>query len=96
MAAQDYYSGPREEAYYDALRDGGCEILDLEPAERERWREALVPLRERFIIENEAQGRPAREMLQEMDRLSALYTPLSRAEIRRKVVDDPIQGIIDL
>jgi TRAP-type C4-dicarboxylate transport system substrate-binding protein len=96
MAAQDYYSGPREEASYDALRAGGCEVLDLEPAERERWREALVPLRERFISENEAQGRPAREMLAEMEALSAKYSALSRAEIRRKVVDDPVMGIIDL
>lgn len=96
MAAQDYYSGPREEGYYDALRAGGCEIMDLEPAERERWRDTLVPLRERFIAENEAEGRPVREMLTEMERLSAEYSTLSRAEIRRKVVEDPVMGIIDL
>jgi hypothetical protein len=35
-------------------------------------------------------------MLQEMERLSALYSPLSREEIMARVTDNPIQGIIDL
>lgn len=96
MCAQDYYSGPVEDEAYAELRAGRCEILDLEPAERERWREALQPLRDRFIVENEAEGRPASEMLQEMERLSALYSPLSREEIMARVTDNPIQGIIDL
>ena len=96
IAAQDYYSGPREEEAYAGLRAGRVEILDLSPEERERWREALLPLRERFIAENEDQGWPARAMLEEMDALSAQYTPLSSAEIRRRVMDDPVQGIIDL
>lgn len=96
MAAQDYYSGPREEEAYERLRAGRVEILDLSPEERERWRETLRPLRERFISENEAQGRPARAMLEEMDALSAQYAPLSRLEIRNKVTEVPIQGIIDL
>jgi TRAP-type C4-dicarboxylate transport system substrate-binding protein len=96
MCAQDYYSGPIEEAAYEALRAGRCEILDLEQDERERWREALLPLRNRFISENEAEGRPATEMLEKMEILSALYSPLSREEIMTKVTENPIQGIIDL
>jgi len=96
MCAQDYYSGPIEEEAYADLRAGRCEILDLEPDERERWREALLPLRNRFISENEAEGRPATEMLEEMERLSALYSPLSREEIMTRVTENPIQGIIDL
>ena len=96
MCAQDYYSGPVEEEAYADLRAGRCEILDLEPDERERWREALLPLRNRFIAENEAEGRPATDMLEEMERLSALYSPLSREEIMTRVTENPIQGIIDL
>ena len=96
MCAQAYYSGPVEDEAYAELRAGRCEILDLEPAERERWRETLQPLRDRFIAENEAEGRPASEMLQEMERLSALYSSLSREEIMARVTDNPIQGIIDL
>ena len=96
MCAQDYYSGPVEEEAYADLRAGRCEILDLEPDERERWREALQPLRDRFIAENEADGRPATEMLEEMEALSALYSPLSREELMTRVTENPIQGIIDL
>ena len=96
MCAQDYYSGPVEEEAYADLRAGRCEILDLEPDERERWREALLPLRNRFIAENEAEGRPATEMLEEMEALSALYSPLSREELMSRVAEDPIQGIIDV
>ena len=96
MCAQDYYSGPVEDESYAELGAGQCEILDLEPAERERWREALQPLRDRFITETEAEGRPASEMLEEMERLSALYSPLSREEIMARVTENPIQGIIDL
>ena len=96
MCAQDYYSGPVEEEAYAHLRAGGCEILDLEPDEQERWRETLLPLRNRFISQNEAEGRPATEMLEEMERLSALYSPLSREEIMTRVTENPIQGIIDL
>ena len=96
MCAQDYYSGPVEEEAYAELRAGRCEIMDLEPDERERWREALLPLRDRFIAENEAEGRPATEMLEEMERLSALYSPLTREEIMTRVTENPIQGLIDL
>ena len=96
MCAQDYYSGPVEAEAYADLRAGRCEILDLEPDERERWREALQPLRARFIAENEAEGRPATEMLEELEALSALYSPLSREELMTRVTQTPIQGIIDL
>ncbi len=96
MCAQDYYSGPVEDEAYAELQAGGCEILDLELDERQRWREALQPLRDRFIAEHEAEGRPATEMLEEMERLSALYTPLSPEEIMTRVTENPIQGIIDL
>ena len=96
MCAQDYYSGPVEDEAYARLRAGRCEILDLDPAERERWRSELQPLRDRFVAENEAEGRPATAMLEEMERLSALYSPLSREEIMTRVTENPIQGIIDL
>ena len=96
MCAQDYYSGPIEDEAYATLRAGRCEILDVEPDERERWRAALQPLRDRFIADHEAEGRPATEMLEEMERLSALYSALSREEIMTRVTENPIQGIIDL
>jgi hypothetical protein len=35
-------------------------------------------------------------MLEEMERLSALYSALSREEIMTRVTENPIQGIIDL
>ena len=96
IAVQNYYSGPGDDRAYAALRGGGTEIIDLDEEERARFREAVAPLRERFIAEHEAEGLPARDCVAEMEALAAEYAPLTNAELNERVATQPVMGIIDL
>ena len=96
IAVQNYYSGPGDDRAYAAMRDGGVEIIDLDEEERTRFREAVAPLRERFIAEHEAEGLPARACIDEMQALAIEYAPLTNAELNERVATQPVMGLIDL
>ena len=96
LATQNYYSGPRHERAVETLRQAGVEMIELSEEEAARWRQQLLPLKERFIAENEAAGLPARQVVRDLERLSAEYALLTNAEIRARVRQHPIPGIIDL
>lgn len=96
MAVQNYYSGAGDERALAAMRAGGVEIIDLDAEERVRFRTAVAPLRERYIAEYEAQGLPARALVDEMQARAAEYAPLSNDELNTRVATHPVLGIIDL
>ena len=96
IAVQNYYSGPGDDRAYAALRDGGVEIIDLDEDERERFRRAVAPLRERFIAEHKADGLPARACIADMEELAVEYAPLTNEELNERVATQPVMGIIDL
>ncbi len=96
IAVQNYYSGAGDDRAYGALRDGGVQIIDLDEDERERFRAAVVPLTERFIAQHEAEGLPARSLVEEMKALAIEYSPLTNDELNARMRNDPIMGIIDL
>jgi TRAP-type C4-dicarboxylate transport system substrate-binding protein len=96
IAAQRFYSGPPEVEARQTLRDEGIEVYEVPPGERENWRDRLAPLRDRFILSEEAEGRPAGEMVRSMETLARTYSSLSGEEIMQRVTDEPVEGIIDL
>lgn len=96
IAAQSFYSGPPEEEAHQTLVDEGVEIYTVSPTERENWRDRLAPLREDFIRTNEAEGLPARDMVESMESLAATYAELSSEQVMQRVTDRPVQGIIEL
>jgi TRAP-type C4-dicarboxylate transport system substrate-binding protein len=96
IAVQNVYSGPGHERAMNILRQAGTEMIELDQAERLRWRDAVTPLKERYIAQYEAEGLPARAVINDMELLSAEYATLTNAEINDRVRNSPIQGIIDL
>ncbi len=95
MASQNYYSGPRADRAMATILDAGVELIDLGEEETQRWRQRLVPLKERFIAENEALGLPARAVVDDLEQVAAQYAHLTDAEILQRVTDHPVEGIID-
>jgi TRAP-type C4-dicarboxylate transport system substrate-binding protein len=96
IAVQNYYSGEGDQRALATLRDGGVEIIELDEGERERFRAAVAPIRQRYIDTYQSQGLPARELIEEMQALAREYAPLTNAELNERVTTRPVLGIIDL
>ncbi len=56
-----------------ALKDGGCEIINLAPEERAKWAKALLPIREAWLKEMEGKKLPAKEVLDSVLWLEGKY-----------------------
>ncbi len=96
IAVQNYYSGAAFERAFTTLVDSGVEVLELDEAERARWRERVEPLKQRYITRHEAEGLPAGELVERMETLSATYASLTDEQINARIRETPVEGIIDL
>ena len=96
IAVQNYYGGQRATEALDEVRERGVRLLELSESDVAEWRAAVAPLSERFLEEQEAEGRPARALAADMARLASEYESLSDAELVARVRERPVQGIIDL
>ncbi len=96
IAVQNYYSGPTYERAVQTLLESEVEVLELDAAERARWRDTVTPLKERYIARYEAEGLPARELVERMETLSAAYASLTNEQINTRIRETPVQGIIEL
>ncbi len=96
IAHQNYYGSTALETALGTLSENGVEILEPTPDERQAWLDAVRPLEESFIEENEAQGRPAGAFVREAKERAAGYVGWSDQQIWDHVRDHPVQGIIDL
>ena len=94
ISARDYY-GLEAEALASMVAEG-VEVIELSEEERVRWADAVKPLRERFLVEQESQGLlRARALVRDMEDLTATYATWSPEQIYEHVVREPISGIID-
>ena len=75
-------------------RDNGMEIIHLEPAAREEFKQALQPVIENWIETYEAEGLPARQLIEDIERLNAKYGDMSPEELFRLTVDNPVAGLV--
>ena len=96
VANQNYYGGAALQSALDRLTENGVEVSDPTPAERAAWVEAVRPVEQRFIDENEALGLPAAAFVAEAKERAARYAGWSNEDLWNHVAARPVQGIIDL
>lgn len=73
--------------------ENGVEMITLPPEEMQRWREKLQPVVDAWIEENEKAGRPARQLIADINALGEKYGPMSPDELMRLALEEPVQGI---
>jgi TRAP-type C4-dicarboxylate transport system substrate-binding protein len=95
IASQNYYGGGALATALERLSDAGVEIIEPTPDERQAWIDAVRPLEERFIEENEAEGRPAEAFVREAKERAARYDGWTDQELWDHIDENPVQGIID-
>ena len=83
----------REEAL-QTYRDNGVELIELSDAEKQVWRDALQPVLDTWIEAREAEGLPARELIEDVRRLEAAYGDASAEEMFEATVTDPVQDLL--
>ena len=78
------------------LLPAAWEVLDPTPEERQAWVDAVRPIEQRFIAENEKLGLPAAAFVSEARARSNRYAGWSNQELWDHVSAHPVQGVIDL
>jgi len=96
IAHQNYYGSTALETALSRLVEGGVEIIDPTPDERQAWVDAVRPTEERFVEENEARGLPAEAFVREARRRAAAYEGWTDQQLWDHVDQNPVQGIIAL
>jgi TRAP-type C4-dicarboxylate transport system substrate-binding protein len=96
IAHQNYYGGGALTTAIDRLVEGGVEIIEPTRDERQAWVDAVRPLEERFIEENEVQGRPAEAFVREAKERAAVYEGWTDEQLWDHVDRSPVQGIVSL
>lgn len=96
VANRNYYGGAALQGALDRLAENGVEISDPTPAERAAWVEAVRPVEQRFIDDNEALGLPAAAFVAEAKERAARYAGWSDEQLWNRAAEQPVQGIIDL
>jgi len=96
VANRNFYGGEGLVNAIDTLVEGGVEIVDPTPDEREQWLDAVRPLEERFVKQNEALGLPAAAFVQEAKDRAAVYEGWTDQQLWDHVWANPTPGIIAL
>ena len=85
----------RHDKSIDIFKKAGGEVITLSPAEKERFKAVLMPITNRFIDKNEAEGRPARKLIAKIRELNEKYRTYSREELMKLAITKPVQGLDD-
>ena len=96
VASQNFYGGENLDRAIETLREEGIEITDHTPAERQAWVDAVRPLEQRFIDENEALGLPATAFVREAKERAAGYEGWTDQALWDQIEARPVQDIISL
>lgn len=96
VAHRNFYGGEPLQEAIDLLVTGGVEILVPSEDERQQWVDAVQPLEDRFISENETLGLPASAFVQEAKRRAAVYRGWSDQQLWDHVSRHPVRGVITL
>ena len=70
------------------------EPIQLNDEEKQTWRTALEPVLEAWVEAREAEGLPARELIDDIRRLEAEYGDKSAEEIFELTVNSPVEGLL--
>ena len=96
VAHRNYYGGDALGTAIETLTAGGVEVIEHTPEERQEWVDAVQPLEQRFIEENERRGLPAAALVHEAKERAAVYADWTDQELWDHVSERPVQGIIAL
>ncbi len=96
VAHRNYYGGEALGRALETLTAGGVEVIELTLEERQEWIDAIQPLEQRFIEENERRGLPAAAFVREARERAAVYADWTDQELWDHVLERPVQGIIAL
>ena len=96
VAKRNFYGGEGLENAVQTITAGGAELLEISADERQSWADAVRPLEQRFIDENERLGLPATAFVREAKERSARYAGWSDQELWDHVSANPVPGVIGL
>ena len=94
VASQNFYGGENLDTAIETLRAEGIDVVEQTREERQAWVDAVLPLEQRFIDENEALGLPAAAFVREARERAAVYDGWTDQELWDHVEAHPVQGII--
>ena len=83
----------REQAL-QTYKENGVELIELTDEEKQAWRDALEPVLNAWIDARQAEGLPARELIEDIRRLDAEYGDASAEEIFETTVKEPVEGLL--
>lgn len=73
----------------------GVEMITLPDSELERWKARMEPVLDQWAEKMEAKGKPGRQLLADIERLTRKYNQMSDEELFDLIVNDPVEGIIE-
>jgi TRAP-type C4-dicarboxylate transport system substrate-binding protein len=77
----------------ERFSSGGMQFIDLDPAEFARVLDATRPVIDRFVATEDAAGRPARAMLDDIARATERHRGKTANDLMREAIFSPVQGI---
>jgi TRAP-type transport system periplasmic protein len=86
------YHGEDEKAVGE-FRQHGAEVVTASPELSASIKKLLEPIRQKYIDDNEKAGRPAKQLVADMDALVEKYSKMSFQEILELQRTKPVQGI---
>ena len=96
VANRNFYGGDNLDTAIETLKAEGIEVIEQTPDEGHAWVDAVQPLEQRFIEENERRGLPAAAFVREARERAAIYADWTDQELWDHVEERPVQGIIAL
>jgi len=75
-------------------RDNGVELIELTDEQKQAWRKALEPVLNAWIEAQEAEGLPARALIEDIRRLEAEYGSVDAEAIFETTVKEPVEGLL--
>lgn len=79
----------------EVLKQNGVEFIELADEERANFLQAVQPLWDKFITENEKKGLPARQLVEDLKSLDAKYGAMTPEQLFEQVTAAPVQGLVD-
>jgi TRAP-type C4-dicarboxylate transport system substrate-binding protein len=91
--AQQFYvlDGARARVKF---RKEGINIVHLTDAQKARWQAKVAPVTAEWIKQNDAQGRPAKELVDFIRQRAAHYAKMTPEQIMRETIEHPVGDFI--
>ncbi len=72
----------------------GVEFIQLSGDEMRRWKAAAKPVVEEWIAARESDGKPGRQLIDDIEKLKAKYADVSDEEMLRLIMLEPVAGLV--